>query len=319
MSNRLHLGSAAISASQVAALVFALATPANPALAAVASTSFGASMFEKGCRAGPNFAGGSAGLTDFSTSKSSAILGGARSALEATRAQQQITPLAGPIRSSVFAETARLSIDLPAVDASLAPSTACSALAVAGVQPTISGLAAISVKPVGPDDFLASQRIKIKNTLYDPDWRRVRSESLSRAALGRTVGKVTGAEAAKLATVNRWVNRRITYVEDRDLFGRADFWAGAKRTLQLGRGDCEDIALVKMQLLAASGIPRTDMFLTVTRDLARNQDHAVLIVRTGASYFILDDSTDAVLDAMPQNDYRAIVSLGFTESWLHGV
>jgi predicted transglutaminase-like cysteine proteinase len=118
--------------------------------------------------------------------------------------------------------------------------------------------------------------------------------------------------------VNQWVNRSIEYVEDRDLFARNDYWAGASRTMKLGRGDCEDIALTKMQLLAAAGVNRDDMILTIARDLVRGADHAVLIVKLDGRFVMLDNATDAIIDATVANDYRPILSYGQHQTWLHG-
>jgi len=50
------------------------------------------------------------------------------------------------------------------------------------------------------------------------------------------------------------------------------------------------------------------MYLTLARDLARNADHAVLIVRMDGEYFMLDNATDALLPANVSHDYRATMS-----------
>jgi predicted transglutaminase-like cysteine proteinase len=168
------------------------------------------------------------------------------------------------------------------------------------------------------DDFLASKRLAIGRTGFDREWQRVREDRISKARYRALVGDEGRDRTAALSRVNAWVNERIVYTEDRDLFSRADFWAGAKKTLKLGRGDCEDIALTKMQLLAAAGIPREDMFLTITRDLVRNADHAVLIVRHEGGYVLLDDGSDELLDASAGHDYRPILSFNERQAWLHG-
>jgi predicted transglutaminase-like cysteine proteinase len=168
------------------------------------------------------------------------------------------------------------------------------------------------------DDFLASKRLAIGRTGFDREWQRVREDRISKARYRALIGDEGRDRTAALSRVNAWVNERIVYTEDRDLFSRADFWAGAKKTLKLGRGDCEDIALTKMQLLAAAGIPREDMFLTITRDLVRNADHAVLIVRHEGGYVLLDDGSDELLDASAGHDYRPILSFNERQAWLHG-
>jgi predicted transglutaminase-like cysteine proteinase len=169
------------------------------------------------------------------------------------------------------------------------------------------------------EDFLESKRVSIGRTNFDKDWTRVRGETLSARAARRYLGAHSASRESTLSAVNRFVNQRIRYTEDRDQYGVADFWAGARRTLRAGKGDCEDIALVKLQLLAAEGVARHDMILTIARDLVRKADHAVLIVRTEAGWRMLDNATDEVLDAAPSHDYRPILSFGNHGNWLHGV
>lgn len=253
-------------------------------------------------------------------SKSMAVLGGSPSALDLVRMQQ-----AGG-SSSLLGSTATRIADasptprrlVPSVDASAATSGTCAALvATRDVMAVGLGLPARMLE-AEPGEFLASRRVKIGRTNFDSDWQRVSQEKLPRAAARRTLAAIPASGEDRLASVNRWVNRQITYTEDRDLFGSADFWAGARRTLKMRRGDCEDIALLKMQLLAAAGVSRDDMILTIARDLVRQADHAVLIVRTPAGFRLLDNASDEIFDAAPDHNYRPILSFGKTDTWLHG-
>jgi predicted transglutaminase-like cysteine proteinase len=134
--------------------------------------------------------------------------------------------------------------------------------------------------------------------------------------LGHFATARVGEEA--LAAVNAWTNRRVRYVEDARLYRRADYWAGARTTLARGAGDCEDIAIVKLQLLAAMGVPRSDMYLTIARDLARHADHALLVVKLGGRYWLLDNATDRLLDAGASYDYQPVLSFSEHRRWLHG-
>ncbi|WP_324829188.1 transglutaminase-like cysteine peptidase [Qipengyuania zhejiangensis] len=253
-------------------------------------------------------------------SKSAAILGGTGSALEAMRAAQSSLGNFGPlIPQSGPPAPSPIAID------QLRPATAAFALPVDcgtlfGTAP--SRLAALAKPPVRPglsaDDFLASRKIPIGATNFDASWNRVSREKprFGGSAKGLTIGNA-GIET-RLEQVNRWVNHKIAYAEDRDLFGKADHWAGPRRTMQLGKGDCEDYALLKMHLLAAAGIPREDMYLTIARDLVRRADHAVLVVRTPDGYRMLDNATDTVLDAGAANDYQPVLSFSGRRSFLHG-
>lgn len=236
--------------------------------------------------------------------KSQAILGGATSALDQIRDAQE----------SVVAIAAQPEVLAPAAGGirpeAAAACTPWTSSAAGFVQPQAS--------PLTGEDFLASKRLTIGHTSFDRDWRRVQGQTISTARYTQLVGGGPHDTMSTLRLVNAWVNHRIAYTEDRQLFSRADFWAGARQTLKLGRGDCEDIALTKMQLLIAAGVPREALVLTIARDLVRNADHAVLIVRDADRYYLLDNATDEVLDASTSHDYRPVLSFGQTQTWLHG-
>ena len=298
----------------LAATIATLAAAALPA-AAHASVAFGtiplalaaAASFEQGqCAAFAQPASGEVRVAPAALSKSAAILGGQPSALEAMRQQQ-----AGP---SAFAP---------------APA-ALSALPGAGLIPRSGGECAMFVRPQsdfagmrpglgarapGSDDFLGSRRLAVRKTGFDAQWNRVRRGTISVGTAGISGGN---PGQAIISSVNSWANAKILYVEDRQLYGQADYWADAKTTLRRRAGDCEDIAIAKMALLAGAGVRREDMYLTIARDLARNADHALLVVKAGGKFWLLDNNTDILADASVANDYRPILSYSASGKWLHG-
>lgn len=244
--------------------------------------------------------------------KASAILGGRSSALERMRQQQSGQ---GAVETGVPAST---SLAPAAARSGFTGAAGCQSLAMPVIQPHMVG-AGITQHALGSDDFLASKRLPVRHTSFDAEWNRVRSQGLSRSTVANLARFAPGpANLSTLAAVNSWANTRIRYVEDRDLYGQADYWASASLTLSRRAGDCEDIAIAKMQLLAALGVPRSDMYLTVARDLVRNADHALLVVKLGGKYWLLDNSTNELLDASRSYDYRPIMSFSQSHKWLHG-
>jgi predicted transglutaminase-like cysteine proteinase len=93
-----------------------------------------------------------------------------------------------------------------------------------------------------------------------------------------------------LQRVNRTVNTAIEQVEDIDLFGVTERWAYPDS----GRGDCEDIVLMKRHHLMAQGFPRQALLITVVRD-KEGAGHAVLTVKTDRGDFILDNKDARIL------------------------
>lgn len=160
--------------------------------------------------------------------------------------------------------------------------------------------------------------VPIGRTSFDAQWSRVSGARTDLASTLASMGMQNGSRRDLIASVNSWVNRRISHAEDIDLFGRSDYWADAATTLRLGRGDCEDFALLKMELLAAAGVKREDMMLTLARDLIRRRDHAVLLVKTDEGFVMLDNVGSMPLDASSSHGYRPVMSLGAKQSFLHG-
>lgn len=174
----------------------------------------------------------------------------------------------------------------------------------------------------GKPDIFGSVALKVSHTPLDRKWsgaQNGREAAMTRAALVRA-GATVGAnhKEENIRAVNGWINANIKYVEDRKLYGRADHWASAGTTLKSGRGDCEDFAIAKMQLLQASGVKASDMFLVIAKDLVRRVDHSLLVIRVGNEMLVLDNETDRILNAQDVRDYRPIMSYSANGKWLHG-
>lgn len=169
----------------------------------------------------------------------------------------------------------------------------------------------------GPDVF-GSVALAVGSTPMDGQWRRAGADRSGQAAHRWAAAFHSDNDSeALLEEVNRWVNARIRYTDDAAA-GHADRWSGAAQALATGRGDCEDYALTKLQLLTAAGFDGRRLFLVVVRDLTRRADHAVLIARLGSRFLVLDNMTDAVIDSNEIDDYRPVMSFSASGRWLHG-
>ncbi|MGE5566478.1 MAG: transglutaminase-like cysteine peptidase [Parcubacteria group bacterium] len=122
----------------------------------------------------------------------------------------------------------------------------------------------------------------------------------------------------QLVAVNSWVNHTLGVADDRDIYGLSDHWASIEESFARGRGDCEDFAIAKMQLLEASGFSREDLYLAVLKDEIRHMDHAVLAVRDGADFWILDSQTDKLMRSEYVRGYRPVATYSAGHAWVHG-
>jgi predicted transglutaminase-like cysteine proteinase len=101
---------------------------------------------------------------------------------------------------------------------------------------------------------------------------------------------------ARIGVVNRAINLAIKPMSDLAQWGVPDRWSAPLETLSSGRGDCEDYAIAKYVALGEAGIGEDDLRLVIVRDLSLAEDHAVLAVRTGEKWLLLDNRRLALLE-----------------------
>jgi predicted transglutaminase-like cysteine proteinase len=265
------------------------------------------------------------------TAKASAILGGAMSALEAMRHQQRSynAALAQPLAVAVNSSAPNSLGQVNTTNLAVAPCadmmnrmaghmTDSSANMVAADHEQVRAVPAVFT---GRPDVFGSVAMAVGHTPLDKKWGKLRGVRVNgRAGPWRKMLSQARAmgQSQRIAEINQWVNARISFADDTQTYHTQDQWSGAAQTLQRGRGDCEDYAITKMQLLAAAGIDAGNMFLVIARDLVRQADHAVLVVRDGDRMVVLDNGTDRVLETAEVRDYRPIMSYNTKGAWLHG-
>jgi predicted transglutaminase-like cysteine proteinase len=98
--------------------------------------------------------------------------------------------------------------------------------------------------------------------------------------------ELTPARLDELDHVNRSVNRLIEPATDQEIYGVPEYWA-----IPMTRGDCEDYALLKRQVLMSRGWPASALLMTVVRD-EKGEGHAILTARTAKGDYILDNKVD---------------------------
>ena len=239
-----------------------------------------------------------AGLSGVSLAKSDAILGGAPSALAAIMAQQSGQP--APVAQ--LATLTPAAYRLPMAPAIVRSESPLFAPAVLSGRPDVFGTVALTVG----------------TTRLDNRWHRVERAPVTGAAAGYAASLRDRDAVARAEAVNKYVNDRVEFVDDWKQYGKADLWSAASDTLRRGKGDCEDYAIAKMQMLRTAGIAEKDMYLVVLKDLVRRADHAVLVVRAGGRMLLLDNGTDVVSDTETVRDYRPILTFSANGTWTHG-
>ena len=174
--------------------------------------------------------------------------------------------------------------------------------------------------PAAAPDLMRTVAMAVSRTSLADRWSLVaNAPAPNRPEVADLLRQLRGqSRVRQLDTVNRWMNHRLQFASDQEVYGEADHWAPLSESLPRGRGDCEDYAIGKMQLLRAAGVPAKDMYLLIARDLVRRADHALLIVRLDDDFMVLDSSNDLVLTDLEVQDYQPVMSFSGDQSWLHG-
>ena len=167
-------------------------------------------------------------------------------------------------------------------------------------------------------DVFNSVALPIARTSLDRRWRKVAHGPVG-AGSAAYANSLSGRSAMeRLDAVNRYVNARVSFVDDIRQYGVADYWTSAADTLRRGRGDCEDYAIAKLQLLRRAGFAEKDLYLVILRDALRRADHAVLVARADGRLVVLDNGTDRLIDSDEMPDDRPIVTFSGNRIWTHG-
>lgn len=240
--------------------------------------------------AAQSFAGAQPAAAYFNIGKTEAILGG-QSRMAAILAQQTGRPVplsaVSPAAYSVPATPAALPVFRPAIS------------------------------PDRPDVF-NSVALPINRTSLDRRWRKASSGLIGGEPASYAARLAHLDPIEKLEAINRYVNARVRFVDDIKQYGVTDRWTTAAETLRRGRGDCEDYALAKLQLLRRAGFAEQDLYFVILRDALRRADHAVLVVRAEGRLLVLDNGTDRLIDSHAMPDYRPIFTFSGDRAWTHG-
>lgn len=117
-----------------------------------------------------------------------------------------------------------------------------------------------------------------------------------------------------LAKVNLLVNSQISYENDLVQYGVDDYWASPNEVIRNGRGDCEDYAFLKRDILIRMGLPKerfkllhADIKETSTFSHKRIEQHIVLAYYRNEhsnNPMILDNMRSDVMYLHARNDFQ---------------
>ena len=149
------------------------------------------------------------------------------------------------------------------------------------------GMTVVAASPA----YAAGKTILATKSVSAPLGARGVCQRYAWACATSTQGSVTDprAQLAVAARVNIAVNRSVREVTDERQYRRREHWALPTRQ----GGDCEDFALLKKRELIRAGVAPGQLLIATVLD-RRRQAHAVLVLRTGAGDYVLDNLTNRI-------------------------
>lgn len=142
-------------------------------------------------------------------------------------------------------------------------------------------------------------------------------------ALASLIGTIAAQdEVSRLSAVNEFFNRRISFREDAEAWGQADYWASPVEMFDKGFGDCEDYAAAKYFTLLATGVSEARLRMVYVRlqiggPGGTQQAHMVLAYypEPNAEPLILDNVVGAVRPASRRPDLAPVFSFNSEGLW----
>lgn len=110
---------------------------------------------------------------------------------------------------------------------------------------------------------------------------------------------VSGAGATdleQLKKTNEFVNRVVTFGDDMQVWGQADYWATPLETLGRSSGDCEDYAIAKYFTLLELGMAPEKLRLIYVRAKTGTSDHVLMQAHMVLAYYAQPEAEPLILD-----------------------
>jgi predicted transglutaminase-like cysteine proteinase len=114
---------------------------------------------------------------------------------------------------------------------------------------------------------------------------------------------------ARIGHINRAVNLAIRQINIVATGGVRTKWTSPLTALVASAGDCKQYAVLKYIALAEAGFAPDDLRIIVLTIESARQNHAVVAVRDGARWLVLDNRSLVLANSRELRDYRPLFSL----------
>ena len=173
-------------------------------------------------------------------------------------------------------------------------------------------LSVIAASDLDKMSLLAQQRYGASGAKMVQQWRTLIDQTRALS------------DEEKVKRINAFINQKIAFKDDQELWGQPDYWATPLETLGRAAGDCEDFTIAKYATLKLLGIPIERMRLIYVRaqiggpHSSISQAHMVLgyYPRPGDEPLILDNLVTEIYPASRRNDLTPVFSFNSEGLWV---
>lgn len=103
-------------------------------------------------------------------------------------------------------------------------------------------------------------------------------------------------EMDKLRFINAFINGRVSFVDDKAVWGQVDYWATPLESLSRAQGDCEDYVIGKYFSLRELGLPVAKLRFTYVRARMGGPSSTIMQAHMVLAYYPTPDAEPLILD-----------------------
>jgi len=100
----------------------------------------------------------------------------------------------------------------------------------------------------------------------------------------------------KLKRVNEFFNRHITYAENREVWGKEDYWATPLESMSKSRGDCKGYVIAKYYALMELNIPIKQLRLIYVKAQIGGMESSIQQSHMILAYYATPEAEPLILD-----------------------
>ena len=130
----------------------------------------------------------------------------------------------------------------------------------------------------------------------------------------------TLSQSAQVKEVNNYINQKIQYASDQEIWGVEDYWATPLELLIKKKGDCEDYAIAKYIMLKGMGVPIAKLriaYVNLKVSATMEDSHMVMFYYgdMDSPPLVLDNLISSIRPLKERRDLTVVYSFNDDHLW----